>query len=86
MSRAPRKSGHIFTLDIPAFVTISASGQGTWFPVHHELFPSSWLALSTVDKSYGKIGESSCREWNYLCAGRGWYLLSGFTVARENKL
>lgn len=24
-----------------------------------------------VDKSYGKIGESYCREWNYLCAWRG---------------
>lgn len=24
-----------------------------------------------VDKSYGEIGESYCREWNYLCAGRG---------------
>lgn len=22
-----------------------------------------------VDKSYGKIGESYCREWTYLCAG-----------------
>ncbi len=24
-----------------------------------------------VDKSYGKIGKSYCREWNYLCVGRG---------------
>lgn len=24
-----------------------------------------------MDESYGKIGESYCREWNYLCAGRG---------------
>lgn len=24
-----------------------------------------------VDKSYGKIGKSYCREWTYLCARRG---------------
>lgn len=24
-----------------------------------------------VNESYGKIVESYCREWNYLCAGRG---------------
>lgn len=24
-----------------------------------------------VDKSYGEIGKSYCREWNYLCVGRG---------------
>ena len=29
MSRAPRKSGRVFALDIPAFAAISASGQGT---------------------------------------------------------
>ena len=39
-----------------------------------------------VDESYGKIGKSYCGEWDYLCVRRGQYLLSGFTIARRNKL
>ena len=41
----PEKSGRIFTLDSPTFIAILAD-PGTWFPVHHVLFPNSGLALS----------------------------------------
>ena len=41
---------------------------------------------SLAAESYGKIGESYCGEWDYLCVRRGQYLLSGFTIARRNKL
>ena len=42
----PENSGRIFTLDIPAFIAISAFCPGRWFRVHHGLCPNYGLALS----------------------------------------